>query len=106
MSSGKLGTASTVTDSVISVYAVPSGKIATFNILIVNRGTTSAKVSVALSTDDTIGDDEWIEYDVTIPASGVLERTAIIASATEKVYVKANTALCSVRVNGYEETAI
>lgn len=105
MASGKLGSVNTTANTAVAVYTVPTGKIATFNICVVNRSTTNAKVRIALSTDATLANDEYIEYDSIIPGSGVLERTAIIASAGEKVYVQADNALCSVRVHGYEEVA-
>ena len=106
MASGKLGTATTTANSDILVYTVPTGKIATFNVCIVNRGTTDSKVRLAISADATLANDEYLEYDTVIPGNGVLERTAIIASAGERVYVRSDTASCSVRIHGYEETAV
>lgn len=105
MASGKLGSVNTTANTAVAVYTVPTGKIATFNVCVVNRGTADAKIRIALSADATLSNDEFIEYDAVVPVSGVLERTAIIASAGEKVYVQADNALCSVRVHGYEEVA-
>ena len=40
-----------------------------------------------MSADTTITDDEFIEYDVSIPANGVLERTGIVLSENNGLYI-------------------
>lgn len=105
MASGKLGSAALAAATDTVVYTVPASTIASINIAVVNRGTTPAIVNVAISATGTPGNAEFIEYGVTIPVNGILERTAIVAGAGEKVVVYASTANCSVRVHGYEEAA-
>lgn len=105
MASGRLGVAAPAADTNASVYTVPATKLASMAINICNRGTSVATVRLAIAATDTPAVSEYIEYDVELPANGgVLERTAIIAGAGERVVVRASTANCSVRVHGYEET--
>jgi hypothetical protein len=57
---------------------------------------------VAISAVASPGNEDWIEYDASIPAGGVLERTGIVAQAAERVVVYVSAATASVNVYGYE----
>ena len=103
MASGKLGAISLAATTNTTIYTVPTGKVATFNVNIVNTTTEVIKVRLALSATATPTNAEYIEYDVSIPANGVLERTGLMASAGEMVVVYASTVGVSVRVYGIEE---
>lgn len=105
MASGKLGSATLAADTDTTVYTVPASTVATINVAIVNRGDAAAVVNVALAATATPGNADYVEFGVTIPAKGVLERTAIVAGAGESVVVRSSTADCSVRVHGFEEVA-
>jgi len=105
MASGKLGSASLSSETDTTVYTVPASTVATINVSIVNRGAESSVVNVAIASSGSPADAEFIEYGVTIPAKGVLERTAIVVGAGERVVVRSTTANCSVRVHGFEEIA-
>lgn len=105
MASGKLGSAALAAATNTVVYTVPASTIASINIAVVNRGSTPAIVNVAIAATGTPTNAEFLEFGVTIPTNGILERTAIVAGAGEKVVVNASTANCSVRVHGYEEAA-
>lgn len=107
MASGKLGAVDLTANTFATVYTVPASTVTTLNVIIVNRGTTNAIVRVALSTEITTpANADFIEFDVVIPPNGgVLERTALVAGAGEKVMVISTTASVSVRVHGFEGTA-
>ena len=60
-------------------------KVTTLNVC--NRSAAAITVRIALSSDTTITDDEFIEYDVSIPANGVLERTGIVLSENNGLYI-------------------
>lgn len=93
----------------ILIYTVPSGTTATINILIVNNNATAIPVRVAISSQSGTTPllSEYIEYGVSVPAiNGVIERTAVICSAGEKIIIWAGTASAlTVRINGIEEVA-
>ena len=103
MASGRLGVAALAANTDTTVYTVPAGTIASCNVALVNRGATDAVCNVAFSTSGTPTIAEYVEFGVTVPASGILERTAIVAGAGERVVVNSSTADVSVRIHGYEE---
>jgi len=105
MASGKLGSVDLTANTYATVYTVPAGTVSTLNVAIVNRGSTEVSVRVALTTETTTPTDaDFIEYDAVVPATGgVLERTALVAGAGEKVMVRSTSGDVSVRVHGFEE---
>jgi hypothetical protein len=77
-----------------TLYTVPASTEALCTISVCNRGAIAATVRVALgASGDTAGQiSGFIEYDVSIPPNGVLERNGILLSADEKIFVNSNTA--------------
>ena len=104
MASGILGQAALSATTNTTVYTVPASTLSIVNINVVNRSsTTAASVRVALAATATPQTSEWIEYDASVPANGVLERTGVAINAGEKVVVYASTANCSANVYGLEQ---
>jgi hypothetical protein len=104
MASEKLGAQTLTAATYTTVYTVPSGKVSSININVVNRGAVPARVDVALATSGTPTDADYIEFGATIPANGgILERSALAVSAGERVVVRSTTDDCTVRVHGFEE---
>ena len=104
MASGILGQFAPSAATNTTVYTVPSAKIATFNINIVNRNTAVATIRIGVSATGTPGNTEWIEYGAQILANGgILERTGLVAQAAKNVVVFSDVASTSVTVYGYEE---
>lgn len=87
-----------------SVYTVPAGAQAACNINVCNRGAAAVTVRLALSDSGAPGNADWIEYDVSIPAKGVLERTGISLDTGKRVVAYASAATVSVVVHGQEQT--
>lgn len=102
MAQGKLGSANLSAGVDTLVYTVPAGMSATANIRIVNRNTDTAKVRVAVGTGLSPAAADYIDYDVAIPPSGILEDTGVVCSAGEKIWVRSDVASVSVRVHGFE----
>ena len=106
MASGRLGVADLSATTITDVYTVPASKITTCTVSLVNRNTTAVTVRLAISdTTVTQGNDEFIEYDTTILAKGVLERTGLVMDAAKILTAYSSTANVSVVVWGFEETA-
>lgn len=104
MASGILGQSAPSAATNTTVYTVPSGKVATFSVSIVNRNGTTASVRIAISATGTPSASEYIEYGAGVLGSGgVLERTGLIAQATKNVVVYSDVANTSVTVYGFEE---
>ena len=85
------------TDTVI--YTVPAGKKASVNVSLCAR-TQAADVRLAVTGGGAPADADWIEYDATIQAGGVLERTQIWLTAGEKLYARASATGVSAVVFG------
>ena len=103
MASGKLGTANLDADADTLVYTVPASTVATINIRVANRNAAAAKIRVAIGTGANPTAADYIDYDISVPANGILEDTGLVCSAGEKVWVTSNVANVSARVHGFEE---
>ena len=103
MASGKLGTANLASGADTLVYTVPANTRATVNIRIANRNAAAAKIRVAIGTGASPGAADYIDYDISLAANGILEDTGLVCSAGEKVWVRSDVANVSVRVHGFEE---
>lgn len=104
MASGILGQSNPSAGVDTLVYTVPADTVAYANLNIVNRGSGTATVRVALSAAASPLVAEWVEYDAEIAAKGVLERTGFALQAAKKVVVFSDTADVSVAVYGVEES--
>ena len=99
MASGKLGSADLVaaTDTLLfTAGATPQ----TFNVRFANRNTAAVKVRVAIGTGANPAATDYVDYDVTVPANGILEDTGLVCSSGEKVWVRSDAANVSVRAHG------
>ena len=104
MASGRLGNADLAANTDTVLYTVPAGQVDTVTVALVAR-TAAATVRVAVAATAVPAAAEYLEYDATLPAGGVLERTGIVMSAGEKIVARASVAGVSVRVHGFEEAA-
>lgn len=90
---GRWGTANIINEdgSDVVVYTVPSVGVdyMILAISITNRApVTASDVSVAVSSDATPKSYEFIEYQSSLVPSGTLERTQIVASPGDKIFVR------------------
>jgi len=92
MASGVYGKSDLTATTWTEIVAPPTSGVKVTTLNLVNRSDANRKVRVALSADTTVTDEEYIEYNVTIPANGVLERTGIVCSANNGLYVYADGA--------------
>jgi hypothetical protein len=102
MATGILGQAALSAAQNTSVYTVPSGFFTVLSINVLNRGSTSTNVRIALANSTSPTDAEYIEFDVPIGARGVLERTGIMMNAGKVLVVYSSTANVSVNAFGIE----
>lgn len=103
MTTGRLGAADLAATTDTTVYAVPAGKVASFNVGFCNRGVAAVAVRLSISSVATPTDAEYLEYNATIPAGGVLERGGLMADAGKFIVAQASLASVSVVVWGVEE---
>ena len=99
MATGRLGTANITSTSNTTIYTVPASTFSVVSISICNRNsTTAATIRVAVASSGTPQPDEWIEYDTSLVASGVVERTGLVMKATEVLVVQVSSASPTVSV--------
>jgi len=99
MATGRLGTANITTTANNTIYTVPSSTFSVVSVSICNRNSsTAATIKVAVASSASPGLDEWIEYDTSLVASGVVERTGIVMKATEVLVVQVSSATPTVSV--------
>jgi hypothetical protein len=102
MATGRLGTADLAAGTLTSVYTVPLTTFTVATVSVVNRGSTAALIRIALASSATPTDAEWLEYDVSLSAKGVLERTGIVMDASKILVVRSSAASVNAVVYGIE----
>lgn len=105
MASGKFGSASLSVGVATLLYTVPAGTVSTVNVRFANKNAASAKVRLAIGVGASPADSDYLSYDQSIPANGIIEDTGIVCGAGEKVWAYSTATGVSVRVHGFEEIA-
>lgn len=100
---GQVSIAQTATNT--TVYTVPASTFAVVTINVLNLSASTATARIAIAATATPSNAEFIEYDASISANGVLERTGVVLDATKNVVAYASTTAISVAVYGIEEPA-
>lgn len=103
MAAGRLGSASLSATTNTTIYTVPASKSPTVTINVCNTSAVGVTVRLAIALADTPVAGEYIEYDVTLPASGVLERAGVVLDAGKKIVAYAGSTGLNVNVWGFEE---
>jgi hypothetical protein len=109
MASGFLGKANPAAATWTLLYTVPSAKLASISINVVNTSANPTNVDIVISTSSTSGGivlSEYLEYAASLASFGsALERTGIVTDATNGKYlwVRSSSANTVFQVYGYEE---
>lgn len=102
MATGRLGTANITTTSANSVYTVPATTFSVITVNVVNRSSANpALIRIAVAASGSPSLDEWIEFDSSLVANGVLERTGIVMDAGRILVVQTTTATPTLSVVVY-----
>ena len=106
MATGRLGTADLAAVTDTTVYTCPSSTFAVLTVSVVNRGTSDVTIRLAVCDTSTIGNDEYIEYDTTLSAKGVLERTGIVLDAGKLLVVRSSATSVNAVAYGIETSTV
>ena len=102
MATGRLGIADLAAATNTTLYTVPATTFTVLTVNLVNRGATSATVRIAVASSATPADSEYIEYDVSLSAKGVLERTGIVMDAGKLLVVRSSAVSVNAVAYGIE----
>jgi hypothetical protein len=102
MATGILGTADLAANTNTTLYTVPVSTFSVVTISICNRGAAAVDVRIAVSDTGTPGNADYLEFDSSVLAKGVLERTGIVLQAGKLVVCRATATDVNVVVTGIE----
>lgn len=102
MATGRLGAADLAAATNTTLYTVPASTFSVVSVNIVNRGGTAITIRIAISSSATPTDAEYIEYDTSLSAKGVLERTGLVLDAGKLLVVRSSAVNTNAVVYGIE----
>ncbi len=90
MATGRLGIQDLAAATNTTLYTCPDNTFAVVTVSMCNRGSSSSAVRIAVADTGTPLDSEFIEYDASVLAKGVLERTGIVLAAGQRIVVRSS----------------
>lgn len=99
MATGRLGTANITSTANTTIYTVPASTFSVVSVSVCNRNaSTAATIRIAVANSASPNPDEYIEYDTSLVASGVVERTGLVLAANQVLVVQVSSATPTVSV--------
>ncbi len=101
MATGRLGASNIANTADTTVYTCPSSTFSVVTVSMCNRGASAINVRLSLASSATPTTSEYLEFDTSLAAKGVLERTGIVMDAGKLIVASSSTASPSLSVVVY-----
>ena len=102
MATGRLGVADLAAATNTTLYTVPASTFSVVTVSILNRSAGAVTIRLAVASSATPADSEYLEYDTSLSAKGVLERTGIVIDAGKLLVVRSSATSVNAVVYGIE----
>jgi hypothetical protein len=106
MATGKLAGVDITAGTYTQIYECPPDTFAVVTVSICNRGNSVAAIRLTASDVFPPGLIDYIEFDTSLAANGVLERTGIVLSAGQIIGARSSSANVTIVVYGIETPTI
>jgi hypothetical protein len=106
MATGKLAGVDIDAGTDTSIYECPETTFAVVTVSVCNRGSTASNIRLAISDTSTPANTDFIEFDTSLSANGVLERTGIVLAAGQIIVARSSSASVSIVIYGIETQTV
>jgi hypothetical protein len=106
MATGRLGAFDLSAATNTTVYTCPPDTFAVVTVSVCNRAATASTIQIAISSLATPTVAEYIEFDTSLSAKGVIERTGLVLSAGQLLVVRSSAATVNAVAYGIETATV